>query len=369
MTARERRADLIPRTGDLEASNEIVHALREMASEPLFELSMSSRELFHSNFLSWLVRTHQKAGRSLVGDLLGDPGPEHEILRVDREKHDVDLHLYSTSGDDIWVEMKIGAIPAAAQLLRYADKLSTSQRPQRFVLVSLQPLTRLPAPWVSVDLSELAGAMRTAAQQVQDGFARDLVLHEALLLNQLSSLGSHVDAAAHLDASWFMPAEVQTVIREVRAGTIVEKLRSGLVLNHLTVAYSDPKLEFAAGLTNGTGVVEVRKALCDGRTVGWQLQGPQYRLFAESERPSKRGASQPPLGVESEDLGSISPWFDFSNALTSMPGLSLSSRASGHGKFGTIFRYQYLQIPAAATNREVLRLLDAETQRLEDLGV
>ncbi len=107
----------------------------------------------------------------------------------------------------------------------------------------------------------------------------------------------------------------------------------------------------------------------DGRTVGWQLQARQYRLIAESVRPTAPGATGKPLGVAPEDLATISPWFDFTNAREAIPGLALGPRASGRGVFGPVFRYQYLHVPPNASNREVLDLLNRETNRLEQQAI
>jgi hypothetical protein len=260
--------------------------------------------------------------------------------------------------------MKIGAILSAGQLEGYSDKLRTESNAQLFLLVSLHPLTGLPAPWTPVGLGEVANGMDQAGLCIEDPFQRLLVEHEASLLRKLVDLGSALDPVTHRASSWFLSRELQDAIKEMRAGTIVEKLRAGLMLNHLRQRHESRMFESAAGLTNGSGVVDFRRPLPDGRTVGWQLQGNQYRLFAESERLVRRGKQREPLGVTPGELSKISPWFNFDNARKVLPGLTLSGRASGQGVFGLIFAYQYLQLPVSTTNGQLVDLLDRESTRL-----
>ena len=221
----------------------------------------------------------------------------------------------------------------------------------------------MPEEWIGQDVSALAKGMDLAATHVEDPFERGLVEHEATLLRLLVDVGNAVEPSDQPVARWFYSKETTKLLQETRTNTIVAKAKAAGTLNHLRASVPEMNgLDSGAGFTNGSGIVEASRYLADGRSVGWQLQANQFRLFALSAVPKT------PLGLTPNELPTWSPsWFDFAPALANMPGLALSSRASGKGVFGESFRYQYLQLPPRVTNAEVLDLLATETARLATL--
>jgi hypothetical protein len=353
------------------AESQLNHAVTELIAEPLFELSLSSRELFHSNFISWLIRTHQGAGFALVDQMFGHPGDPRQILRADRESKNVDLHIHSFSGDDIWVEMKIGAIPTHQQLIGYRDALRNESKAQRFHLLSLHDTGSLPPGWELRTIVQLADALDNAAQWVEPQFDRDLVLHEAVLLRALITMADASDPTKTRGGPWFLAQASRQLLLETRTNTLVEKLRAGMILDQLRRRETEKAavLGSAAGFSNGTGLVEYRRFLPDGRSIGWQLQDDRYKLFAAAA-PVARGAAAAHIDIEPCDLPTLSDWFSFDAAEGILgPGvLRLGPRASGEGRYGTEFVYLYRQLPKEVRTDDVLKLLHAETARLAHTG-
>ena len=52
-------------------NTKIEEAYKYLAKSPMFKLSLSSKELFHSNFLEWLSNVDEKAFKSLILDMAG----------------------------------------------------------------------------------------------------------------------------------------------------------------------------------------------------------------------------------------------------------------------------------------------------------
>ena len=78
----------------------------------MFQLSLSSLELFHSNFLAWLFETHPS---SL--EILGIEPPSSCIVK--REQKHIDLSIESDGPAIVVIENKVKSLPDMAQLERY----------------------------------------------------------------------------------------------------------------------------------------------------------------------------------------------------------------------------------------------------------
>ena len=109
--------------------------LASLQDSPIFNFSLASKELFHSNFLAWLFE--QRDFEAIVSEVLkrADPtiGASFRLRSgtaksVHREKQNVDLWLTLRpfEADDIeWhvlIENKIKSLPRLEQLEEYASK-------------------------------------------------------------------------------------------------------------------------------------------------------------------------------------------------------------------------------------------------------
>lgn len=115
-------------------------AIEYLKTSPMFNLSLSSKELFHSNFLYWIWKLDSTAFKCLIANLLNvNPddlkwGNEWEVVReynsfdlcvkyCDRTE-DVDGETKIVSGDVLLViENKVKSIPYKGQLHKYVNKV------------------------------------------------------------------------------------------------------------------------------------------------------------------------------------------------------------------------------------------------------
>lgn len=118
-------------------------AIDYLKTSPMFNLSLSSKELFHSNFLYWIWKLNPNAFKRLMATLLDvttnklDWGDDDkwEVVReynsfdlcvkyCDRTE-DVDGKTKIVSGDVLLViENKVKSIPYKTQLKKYVDKVN-----------------------------------------------------------------------------------------------------------------------------------------------------------------------------------------------------------------------------------------------------
>lgn len=69
-------------------------SIQQLESSPMFHLSLSSKELFHSNFLSWLFSNYKSECSRLLRPYIGDHAGSFHLITINREEKKRDLMLY-----------------------------------------------------------------------------------------------------------------------------------------------------------------------------------------------------------------------------------------------------------------------------------
>ncbi len=156
----------------------LVAACKELQDDALHNVSLGSKELFHSNFLAWFAQGYPQAAAEVFAEWVepGDPGPRPT---VERERAHLDLVLRLPRLRLIVVENKVWSLPDDTQLARYGagpvKKLANELAKDRAdgpapILLSLSP----PAwdgparvlggyRWVYVRYQDLARGLERAA--------------------------------------------------------------------------------------------------------------------------------------------------------------------------------------------------------------
>jgi len=87
--------------------------IKELKSSALFQMSLGSKELFHSNFIAWLFETYPSSIETLGMKITED-------FLVEREKKNVDLVITTMEGHPIAIiENKFKDAPDRKQLIKY----------------------------------------------------------------------------------------------------------------------------------------------------------------------------------------------------------------------------------------------------------
>lgn len=119
----------------------VINELEELHQNPMFRISLGSKELFHSNFLAFLWdcdKQAKKAFLNMINDLLPRDKKinisellKKEGLTIYREKENLDLCICHTENNkeciDIVIENKVKSIPYIEQLNEYRQ---TAAKPQ-----------------------------------------------------------------------------------------------------------------------------------------------------------------------------------------------------------------------------------------------
>lgn len=153
-------------------------AITALKSSPLFNLSLSSKELFHSNFLAWVGDSFPIEFGKLLSDKLELNEDTPKIIKpVLREKGNLDL-IIEFEKHKVIIENKVKSIPSKDQLLEYKKKVegSTGKKAKTnvFVLLTLIPpsFETKNIGWDEINYNDLADILVTLVIQIQNRASR-----------------------------------------------------------------------------------------------------------------------------------------------------------------------------------------------------
>lgn len=93
----------------------------ELKASPIFNLSLSSKELFHSNFIAWICNNYPSEFGSLIVKQFNLHFRSNEIISTQREAKNLDL-IIQFENKKIIIENKVKSTPNKEQLINYKSK-------------------------------------------------------------------------------------------------------------------------------------------------------------------------------------------------------------------------------------------------------
>ena len=162
-----------------------MNRIEELKNNPIFAMSLSSKELFHSNFWLWLFERNIAYAKTFFPDL-------KEIKAVTREQGHRDITIWQTETlkkkssqyDDAYViENKFKSIPTKEQLIRYQAYLEDSKNESNNKSFLGGVLTGIEKPdfmddleldkWKFISYNEIGENIKFVAEKVEkDGFEK-----------------------------------------------------------------------------------------------------------------------------------------------------------------------------------------------------
>lgn len=330
-----------------------------LRQSPLFQLSLASRELFHSNFLAWLFGQRP----DWVGRILGT-APEHRdwVLGdkgIRREERNLDLVIHLANGSTLIVENKVKSVPYESQLEDYrkkVDALGSSYPNPKYLLLTLSPGDAPESSaWPVLSYGEVAERLANEAASLDVGYLRHLVEDYAGFIRTLSALGVTSDTDPWIDDRPLLrELRIHDLLQKRKASWLSRSLTAGLDSGNLLAppgtksdALEPGQLLVYDGLTNGNGLVGFVMAIGDGPKlagaralprygIGVQLQGNQYRSFVQLLRPDRPNqetlADFEKLCMDLFDDSPLPAWWQ--------PG-DRGDASKALCTYGGIFRYRY----------------------------
>lgn len=360
---------------------------------PLAQLSLCSRELFHSNFLAWLCDNYREVGAAVFGSLHKTP-QSGRISEVRREVKNIDLWLSFDSGGELIVENKVNSIPYASQLDSYSSKMSNGNT--SFLLLSLCRPGFLNSQdryedtqkemWRFLGYSDLADRLERAMDEpgapedqsydyqiVQDyvGYIRSLAeLHDYFSLGGDPGACFFSDVENQLKGSRFLQGVVKMRYAQLAVMLEMRLNKMGFKIFREPSEYWKGKagsVLCCSAMTRGTGMVDFKYCLIGSGcgspllTLGVQLQGRQFRLVVE--RPTMCALET--ARKFRENTAARGKWFDFDRLAAVSDGHEFPKKED-FNKFGKVFRYRSKLLRTGVTADEIVEIISGYSSWIRD---
>lgn len=191
--------------------------VKELKSNAIFHMSLSSKELFHSNFLAWLAEDDNTLGvfNQVLRECFGvaDWSFEPETMKVGREYKNFDFcicdRVQAKKGESagavrLILENKFKSIPYKEQLKKYEDKVeelnkkASKHHPTptttKHILLTLadnflekEDFDNEDCKWKIVSYQTYIDVLHKASQTLNDCFYRTLIQQYCDFVSQISS--------------------------------------------------------------------------------------------------------------------------------------------------------------------------------------
>ena len=256
--------------------------VEDMKKDPIFAMSLSSKELFHSNFWAWLcgreldkentVINEKSKGIKYINIFFPDL---KNVTRVEREKNNRDVTFWE-SGKAYIIENKFKAIPDKEQLLRYQNELEEPKNPKNKIIVGGGILTGVITPYFIEDpeldkwhfkpYAEIGKEIVEIANSgiETDDFQRNLIISYGKLLQNLHEVFSN--KLTSVKERWVY---YDNELDEIRMNDMYSKMiaweLAKYLRDHLELAehIGDYELIIRTGYGQGGVIVDVRYEVVD----------------------------------------------------------------------------------------------------------
>lgn len=281
----------------------------------LYQMSLGSKELYHSNVWAWLIRQDPE----FVNVFFPNYNEQYEFEKVEREKHNRDLIVqFDKNGKGYFyvIENKIKSLPSKEQLEKYTVEYLDGKKMLGGVFTGIRNTfemeileiqkNNISCNWSFISYNQIADRIQKIAEKsdkvkeklpqileycdnvrtMDDIIKCALEAKENILnYNCDKRLDELLDKTGLKDV--FVKLKGADFVRCARDIKLETDLKALLPKN------SDFKLEFAKqSFNNGNATIDFRfsnwKEKCeDWLKIGVQLQGEEYRLLAERNKNHK----------------------------------------------------------------------------------
>ena len=369
----------------------------KLKESPLFNLSLTNKELFHSNFLAWFGNTYNSEFKELINQLLGfNCWPEDlQSFSILREYKHFDICIKDADENPIiLIENKVKSVPTKEQLDEYRNGVVSPSC--QFILLTMT--TNLQ------DLSKAKGWRIITYKNLSDKLSKVSLsdpYHSRLLSDYCKYIDNLQDVIETFDDEESYFTSNQSMMNELGIHDICGKRKAQNLYKMLIAEcekkgwtivpdlqhLSSGKIRVAWGFTNSQALIEVQlKSGAD--CVHIQIQGKQYRHAVEffdnkigdrikKEKefvPSEKGIEY--LSNHYSDILSLAPGgkkpinYPFEGDLTfgqnKNPGYCkyCNGRPDINGII-SCFVYQWISIPEDTTCEDLVQKIIQDTEDIK----
>lgn len=358
------RSSVIPLVEEIMAKG-FKEALR---TSPLFNLSLCSKELFHSNFLYWLGTTHCALFVAVCKELGCKVNWNAFPENIKREYCNLDLCACCDRQITFILENKVKSIPQKSQLDRYVRE----NNPQTDNLILLSLATEFPDKesilndglWKIRSYKDLCEAISKHKKLLEgDSYALALVEDYCSFINNLHQLSQ--TWLLKKESYFLLPKDEKKEIEELRIGDLMDKIWYSQLCASLNKYIMDKfHLETISGygieaiaktegnilntvytnwgFTHGQGLLEAKLRINNDYVLFIQIQGNRYEHGIEWICERNCSHSEFWNRTQSLDLTCELSFLQFSEAETaSFPSVCVNEPVTARKKKGEVEKRIY----------------------------
>lgn len=271
--------------------------VNEMKDNPVFAMSLHSKELFHSNFWAWLFEHNIEYARIFFPDI-------DRVELVTREEGHRDITIWNGKylarinyhyKDAYVIENKFKSIPNLEQIKEYESKLGSSFRKGVITGIIKPDFIDNETNWSFLSYLEICDAIEKVVNTVKEtGFVKTLILEYVSMFRKLSA---YIKAVyEECNNKWITAVNLDYLV-EMRMDDVVKKYKATelelFLKNKLSIlpeTIGNYKKVICSDYSHGSSIVDIRyvvdekmKKKADLSVIGVQIQGNNYRLCIQKE--------------------------------------------------------------------------------------
>lgn len=348
----------------------------DLKASPLFNLSLSSKELFHSNFLIWLCEQFPEELGKLFAkkNLIFEEILPNKIREPKREDKNIDL-AFKINDIRFIFENKVKSLPNKQQLEFYREKFGSKCI---YILLSfVKPNFNLnDIGWELMSYNDLSILLKQLVKQIssEKNYAKFLILDYISFIDNLSLLLKSLKISSldelfnyyNNDYASFYKIRIHDLYIKHRYSQLLVELKNHLEIKGLTnITISEryqglqDKIVLSFNLVNGKGVINIDFSYQPGITIGIMLDELKYIHYVHTEE--KKGFDTKEIAT---DLRNKNLWFWFDSIDDS---LSYPRKGKHFNKFGTML-YRSIKINANNSIRDVFEKIYLDLVKLKSIS-
>lgn len=371
------------------------NVIEKLKESPLFNLSLSSKELFHSNFLYWVGNNYRREFGDIFSRYLKKRPEDVCINDIKREKANIDLSFSYSDGQEILIENKVKSIPYIGQLAKYSK---THTENKNYILLSLsepiffnsnKKLEIKGVTWHYLSYSELQEMLQKLSKKIQTrSEGKDDKYHIQIIDDYCEFIGGLIEINKHCvineeDTFDFHSKDEDELYRdliEIRLHDLYLKKKYALLayevykalkileegkeleteLTELSQPWNwsneTPVIYMGYGMTRSLGLMELKYLVAKNVELGIQIQGEHYRMVFEVKNADVKNDKK------MKDLMESRLWF---NLAKSFPEQDIYPKSGGFNKYGKIFFYKSVKLGTTLKIKDIITIILADVQSIE----
>ena len=360
------------------------NTIKKLKKSPLFNLSLSSKELFHSNFLYWLAQNYPKQIGALFLKVIEKETTSSDNLEVFREKENIDLSFHYSNGQEIIIENKVKSLPYLSQLQKYSKKPNAKKS---YVLLSLsepvffngkKELQIDDTLWHYLSYGELRKELSSLSKKLKNGY------HKYILRDYINFIKCliYIDKEINVLNEKFDFHSVENLhhklLKEIRLTDFYLKKKYELFAfrvykeikkeNSDVLEFNHPldwkcdKQEIFIGynMTRGMGLMDVKYKLLKNLVLGIQIQGDHYRMFVED-----KNSKDDTLCENAKKLLDDRSWFLFDESLPN--GTVYPKKDKVFNTFSKTFFYKYIKLGTKIDMSKLIEIIVKDFKKIKKI--